>query len=49
MEERLYLIKKTLNQISVSGEENLNKLLACIQTITEMLKEMPSDEQNPTE
>lgn len=49
METRLYLIKKTLNQISVSGEENLSRLLGCIQEITELLKEAQGNEQSPAE
>ena len=31
----------TLNQISVSGRENLDKLLACILEVERMMKETP--------
>ncbi len=32
----LYAVIQTLNQIEVRGEQNLNNLLACIQTLTQL-------------
>ena len=39
MDNRLYALKKTLNEIEVHGSENMDRLLGCIQTIEKMIKE----------
>jgi hypothetical protein len=49
MDNRLYALKKTLNEIEVRGSENLDRLLGCIQTIDKMIAEGEQHEQNPTE
>ena len=49
MDNRLYALKKTLNEIEVRGSENLDRLLGCIQTIEKMIAEGEQNEQNPTE
>lgn len=40
MKEKLAQILRTLNQISVQGSQNLNRLLGCIQAIEQMLTEI---------
>ena len=40
MKEKLTQILRTLNQISVQGSINLNRLLGCIQAIEQMLNEI---------
>ena len=37
----------TLNSVTVQGEENLDKLLACLQTIKQELKDIAAAEQQP--
>lgn len=54
MDNRLYALKHTLNQIEVSGEDNLDKLLGCIQTVQHIIdderkQEAQTNEQNPVE
>jgi hypothetical protein len=53
MDNRLYALKKTLNEIEVCGSENLDRLLGCILTIEKMIaeaeREVREDEQNPNE
>lgn len=39
MDTRLYSLKKTLNEISVCGEDNLDRLLGCIQVLSAMIQE----------
>ena len=36
----------TLNSVTVQGEENLNKLLACIQTVKKALAETQKEAHN---
>ena len=51
MDNRLYALKKTLNEIEVRGSENLDRMLGCILTIEKMIadveREVREDEQNP--
>lgn len=39
IDARLYMLKNTLNQIEVHREENLDKLLGCLQAIKNMIRE----------
>ena len=39
MNEKIIAVLNTLNTISVSGEQNLDKLLGCIQTLKAVLSE----------
>ena len=45
----LYALKKTLNKITVSGEDNLSMLLACINTVEQMIEEERQNESHPNE
>lgn len=52
MDNRLYALRKTLDEIEVRGSENLDRLLGCIQTLDRMIaeaKEMSADEQDQAE
>lgn len=40
-QQTMQALLATLNKITVQGEENLNKLLACIQTIRGALESLP--------
>jgi hypothetical protein len=45
----LYSLKNTLNKITVSGEDNLSMLLACINTVEQMIEEERQNESHPNE
>lgn len=49
MDARLYALRKTLNEIEVHGSENLDRLLGCIQTVEEMIREAKADEKDTAE
>ena len=49
MDVRLYSLRKTLNEIEVHGSENLDRLLGCIQTVEEMIREAKADEKDTAE
>ncbi|MBQ9301296.1 MAG: hypothetical protein IJ214_12395 [Clostridia bacterium] len=49
MDNRLFSLKKTLNEIEVHGSENLDRLLGCIQTVDRMIREETEHEQDPIE
>ncbi len=49
MDKRLYALKSTLDQISVSGQNNLDLLLGCMQTIDKMIREGEENEQDQAE
>ena len=49
MDARLYALRKTLNEIEVHGSENLDRLLDCIQTVEEMIREAKADEKDTAE
>lgn len=38
--QKLASIRNTLNRITVSGADNLNHLLGCIQTLDQIIEEM---------
>lgn len=38
MEETIRAVIRTLNTITVSGADNMNKILGCIQALQELLK-----------
>lgn len=49
MDARLYALRKTLNEIEVHGSENLDRLLGCIQTVENMIREAKADEKDTAE
>lgn len=46
MKENLNRLLRTMNQIEVKGEGNLNKLLGCIQFVQAMMNDLKEGEQN---
>ena len=44
MDQKIRNIILTLNQIPVSGKNNLSKLLGCIQALEEVLQEVTEEE-----
>ena len=46
MKKDLYALRHTLNEIFVSGEGNLDRLLACIQTVNRMIDDMNREESH---
>lgn len=45
----LYAIRNTLNQIPVSGEESLNKMLGCIQHLSGVIVELSQPKEEKTD
>ena len=43
--KKLAAIRSTLNGVSVSGSDNLNRLLGCIQTIDQMIEDAKPKEE----
>lgn len=44
--ERIQAVISTLNQITVSGYDNMNRLLGCMQTLTQIKDELSADGDN---
>lgn len=40
----LYSVKNTLNQVTVSGSDNWDKLLGCVQKLDEMIQKVQEAE-----
>ena len=46
---QLSSIRLTLDKIAVSGEQNMNRLLGCIQLIDQMIEDnKPKENEDPT-
>lgn len=46
MVEKLLRVVATLNNVEVKGEENISRLLACIQTLKEIAEEEAHEASN---
>lgn len=46
---KLEMISRTLNGVSVSGRDNWDRLLACVQAVDSLVQELSRSESSATE